>query len=65
MNQQCNCNLIRCIHNMNHSVALCLGASKLDYDYMNTCWLRDVVIHGSLNCSKYKESDKVNQSKVK
>jgi len=43
---------------MNHSIALCLGVSELEYDYMDICWLRDGVIHSSLNCSKYKESDK-------
>jgi len=54
MNQ--NCNLIKCIHNMNHSIALCLGISKLNYDYMNVCWLNQDVQCNSLNCLKYKVS---------
>jgi len=58
MNQNYNCNLIKCVHNMNHSIALCLGVSELDYDFMNMCWLSDGVIGGSLNCLKYKELDK-------
>jgi len=58
MNQNYNCNLTKCVYNMNHSIALCLGVSELEYDYMDICWLRDGVIHSSLNCSKYKESDK-------
>jgi len=53
MNQ--NCNLIKCIHNMSNSIALCLGVSKLEYGYMNTCWLQGGVKYGSLDCLKYKE----------
>jgi len=53
MNQ--NCNLIKCIHNMGNSIALCLGVSKLEYGYMNICWLQSGVTYGSLGCLKYKE----------
>ena len=56
MNQ--NCNLIKCIHNMGNSIALCLGVSKLEYGYMNTCWLSDGV-SGNSNCLKHKVYVKV------
>ena len=59
INMYQNCNLIKCIHNMSNSIALCLGVSKLEYDYMNVCWLQSGVKHGGLDCLKYKESSKV------
>jgi len=52
MNQ--NCNLIKCIHNMTNSIALCLGVSKLEYNDSNICWLDMKVKPNSLKCPKYK-----------
>jgi len=40
---------------MGNSIALCLGVSKLEYGYMNICWLQSGVTYGSLGCLKYKE----------
>jgi len=55
-----NCNLIKCIHNLSNSIALCLGVAELTntYEFSRVCWLTQDVIYGSLKCPEYKVSSK-------
>ena len=53
-----NCNLIKCIYNVNNSIALCLGIDGLTntYQFSKYCWLTQGVIYDSLECPQYTES---------
>jgi len=58
-----NCNLIKCIHNLHNSIALCLdlGIYKLTntYQFSRSCWLTQGVIYDNLECPKYTKSRKM------
>jgi len=59
-----NCNLIKCIHNLSNSIALCLGGLDIyeltnTYKFSRSCWLTQGILYSSLNCPKYKKSSKV------
>jgi len=53
-----DCKLIKCIYNVNNSIALCLNIDGLTntYELSKYCWLNQGVIYDSLDCPKYIES---------
>ena len=57
-----DCNLIKCIHNLSNSIALCLGGLgiyELTNQFSRSCWLTQGVIYDSLECPSHTKSRKM------